>query len=65
MEILLNGKGGKFFKSNNYNSLSKSIDCIIKNPKKFYNKTKIAHKYLERFYLKKNIGDYQKIFNNL
>lgn len=65
MEILLNGRGGKFFENNNYNSLSKSIDYIIKNPKKFYSKTKIAHKYLDRFYLKKNIRNYQKIFNSL
>ncbi len=65
LEILLNGRGGKLFQSNNYMSLSNSIGYIIKNPKKYYNKTKIAHKHLDRFYLKENIRRYQKIFNSL
>ena len=64
-EILLYGKGGELFESNDYKSLANSIEKVIKEPKKYYKKTLLARKQLSKFFLKKNQIEYEKIFNSL
>ena len=61
-EIILNGKGGVFFKNNNSNDLANKIKLIVNNPKKYFKKTHLAKKALQRFKLKNNIKNYNNIF---
>ena len=63
-EILLNGKGGLFFKTGDYNDLSKKIILYSKNRKKFNKKILTSFKGLERYDLEKNLKKYQNILVN-
>ena len=48
-EILLNGKGGYFFKKQDYFSLANKIKLFMKNKSIFVKKLNIAKKKLYRF----------------
>lgn len=62
-EILMNGKGGDFFKIGDYKKLSKIIIKRLKYKNK--TKTKILKKNLNRFSVEKNVNKYKKIFKQL
>ena len=64
-EILMNGRFGTFFETNNYLSLSKKIILFRENPNLFYKKLKNAKKNIRRFTQEKNLVFYNQIFNSL
>lgn len=64
-EIILNGKGGNFFKTNDYNDLSEKILMVMKNQKKFFKKTLFAKKFLNRFTYYNNFYKYDKLFKKI
>lgn len=65
-EILLNGKGGKLIKVyNNRNILSKEILKFFENKKFLIKKNKIAKSNLERFSVKNNVNEFNKLFINI
>ena len=61
-EVLLNGRGGDFFKVGNYVDLSKKINKFFENPKKLINKIKIARKNLKNFRYDVSNKSYEKLF---
>ncbi len=61
-EIILNGKGGVFFKTSNSDDLANKIRLIVNNPKKYFKKTYLAKKALKRFELRNNVEMYNNIF---
>ena len=63
-EILLNGKGGLFFKIGDYNDLSNKIILYSKNKKKFNKRILATFKGLQRYDLEKNLIRYQDILVN-
>ena len=63
-EILLNGKGGLFFKIGDYNDLSEKIIIYSKNKKKFNKKILASFRGLQRYDLEKNLMKYHKILIN-
>tara|TARA_Y100000590_G_C15717085_1_gene1012240 strand:- start:1963 stop:3036 length:1074 start_codon:yes stop_codon:yes gene_type:complete len=64
-EILLNGKGGLFFKIGDHIDLSKKIIFYFNNKKKMRKKIKLAKKNLYKFNYKKNLFKYYKLINNI
>ena len=64
-EIILNGKGGNFFKTNDYNDLSEKILMVMKNQKKYFKKTLFAKKFLNRFTYYNNFYKYDKLFKKI
>jgi glycosyltransferase involved in cell wall biosynthesis len=62
-EILINGRAGTLFNSNDYISLSKKINLFKKKPELFYKKIKLAKSNIEKFTLKKNVHSYNELFN--
>ena len=64
-EILLNGRGGVFYKSKNFYDLKKKISLFLANRSLFLKKNKLAKKSLDRFLLKNNIYNYDKIFREI
>jgi len=64
-EILLNGRGGVFYKSKNFNDLKKKISLFLANRSLFFKKNKLAKKNLYRFILKTNVYKYDKIFREI
>ena len=64
-EILLNGKGGYFFKKNNPEDLSKKINIFCKRPSILEKKMMIARKNISRFSEKSHLKKYEKIFENI
>jgi|TARA_B100001971_G_C18205776_1_gene547516 glycosyltransferase involved in cell wall biosynthesis len=64
-EILLNGKCGTIFRNGNSVDLANKIQNFYNNPKKFFLKTKLAKRNIQRFTLKKNIFNYENLFYNL
>ena len=61
-EIILNGKGGVFFKTSNSDDLANKIRLIVRNPKEYFKKTYLAKKALKRFKLVNNVEKYNNIF---
>ena len=64
-EILLNGKGGTFYKKKNTYSLMRKIFLFMNNKKTFKRKLKIAKKNIYRFEEKKILKQYNDLFNTL
>ena len=64
-EILLNGKGGHFFKSGNSLELANLISKFLKEEKKFQKKTKEAKNNISKYNINSCVREYQKIFENL
>jgi glycosyltransferase involved in cell wall biosynthesis len=64
-EILLNGRGGTFYKKKNKHSLMKKISLFMNNKKNFKNKLKVAKKNIYRFEEKKILKQYNELFNAL
>jgi glycosyltransferase involved in cell wall biosynthesis len=64
-EILLNGRGGVFYKSKNFYHLKKKISLFLINRSLFTKKNKLAKKSLDRFLLKTNICKYDNIFKEI
>ena len=64
-EILLNGKGGYFFKTNNPRDFSKKIDLFYNKPRKLEKKMMIARKNLSKFSEKSHLKKYEKIFRKI
>lgn len=64
-EILLNGRGGVFYKSKNFYDLKKKISLFLINRSFFTKKNRLAKKRLYRFFLKTNVYKYDKIFREI
>ena len=65
-EILLNGKGGTLIKVyNNRYILSNEVLKFFKNKKLLTKKNKIAKLNLQRFSVKKNVNEFNKLFINI
>jgi glycosyltransferase involved in cell wall biosynthesis len=64
-EILLNGKGGEFFKSGNPKDLSEKIFLFYKNPKFLNNKLRFARKNIHNFSIKNHVNRYESVFRNI
>ena len=64
-EILLNGKGGVFFKIGDYQELADKIRYIDKNKKKMKKKVNLCFKNLKKYDYKKNLNKYDKLINNI
>ena len=63
-EILLNGKAGDLFKSNDYKGLAYKINYYCENKNRFKKKILLGYKNLHRFDYKKNCQKYYEILNN-
>ncbi len=64
-EILMNGKGGLLFKTNDHQDLSKKIIYFIKNKKKCGKLLNFAIKNLDRFNYEKNLDKYYKLVKSV
>ena len=64
-EILLNGKGGVFFKIGDYQELADKIRYIDNNKKKMKKKVNLCFKNLKKYDYKKNLNKYDKLINNI
>jgi len=64
-EILLNGKGGLFFKAGDYKDLSNKILFYSKNKRKMKKKISVSFKGLKRYDFKKNLKKYQSLITDL
>ena len=64
-EILMNGRLGTFFDTNNYLSLSKKINIFRNNPDLFHKKLKLAKSNIRKFTLENNLAFYNQIFSSL
>ena len=64
-EILMNGRLGTFFDTNNYLSLSKKINIFRNNPDLFYKKLKLAKNNIRKFTQENNLAFYNQIFSSL
>lgn len=64
-EIILNGRGGTFFKTNDFIDLSNKIGLIINNYEKYFNKSNYAKKYLNRFTFISNFQKYERLFKTI
>ena len=62
MEIIDNGKYGDYFLPRDYKSLSKKILNNFKNPKRLKRKSKDSYNHINKFSLKKNISEFNKLF---
>ena len=64
-EILLNGKGGDFFKSGDPKSLSEKIFSFYKNPKLLNNKLLLARKNIQNYSIKNHVDSYEAVFRKI
>ena len=64
-EILLNGKGGYLFETNNPKDLSKKIDLFCYKPKVLEKKMMIARKKIYRFSEISHTNKYVNIFSKI
>lgn len=64
-EILLNGKGGFFFKNGDYRNLADKINLFFKNPNLFRKKTEFVKRHITKFSLVNSVKSYEKIFLNI
>jgi glycosyltransferase involved in cell wall biosynthesis len=64
-EILLNGRGGTFYKKRNVFSLMKKISLFMDNKKIFEKKLKVAKNNIYRFEEKRILKQYNNLFNSL
>ncbi len=64
-EILLNGKGGYFFKTDDPEDLSKKIDLFCSEPNRLEQKMMVARKNISRFSEKSHLSRYEKIFKKI
>jgi len=64
-EILLNGRGGTFYKKKNTYSLIKKISLFMENKKIFKNRLNVAKNNIYRFEEKRILNQYDKLFNTL
>lgn len=65
MEVIQNGKYGDFFLPGDYKMLAKKIINHFKNPKRLKKKLNIPSKHINKFSLKKNITEFNKLFNRI
>ena len=63
MEIIQNGKYGDFFLPGDYKMLAKKIINHFNNPKRLKEKLNIPSKHINKFSLKKNVTEFNKLFN--
>jgi len=63
-EILMNGKAGDLFKTNDYKELANKINNYCVNKRKYKKKILLGYKNLQRFNHKKNCQKYYEILNN-
>tara|TARA_Y100000590_G_scaffold443122_1_gene572163 strand:- start:451 stop:1551 length:1101 start_codon:yes stop_codon:yes gene_type:complete len=64
-EILLNGRGGLFFKIGDHIDLAKKIIFYYNNKNKMKTKIKLAKRNLYKFNYEKNLSKYYKLINNI
>ena len=64
-EILSNGKGGIYFKIDDYQDLASKIKYVIKNEKLMKKKIQFCYKNLHRYNYKKNLDKYYFLTRNL
>ena len=64
-EILVNGKGGIFFKIGDHIDLAKKILFYFKNKKKLNYKIQISHQNLKKFDFEKNLKKYYLIIKSI
>ena len=64
-EILLNGKGGVFFKIGDYQELARKIRYINDNKEKMKKKIHTCFKNLDKYNYEKNLIKYDKLINNI
>ena len=64
-EILSNGKGGIFFKINDYKDLALKIKYAIRNKKLMKKKVEFCYKNLHRYDYKKNLEEYHVLLKNM
>ena len=64
-EILLNGKGGFFFKIGDYQELADKIKYINNNKKEIKKKVDLCFKSLNKYDYKKNLNKYYKLVNDI
>jgi glycosyltransferase involved in cell wall biosynthesis len=64
-DILKNGKYGFLFARRDYNGLANLIKKFIHDPKKFYNKAKLAKKRLKYFDFPNSNNNFEKVFDSL
>ncbi|MDC2997441.1 glycosyltransferase [Candidatus Pelagibacter sp.] len=65
MEIIGNGKYGDFFLPRDHKTLAKKILNHFHNPERLKKKLKIPLNHLEKFSLKKNIGNFSELFRKV
>ena len=65
MEIISNGKYGDFFKPGDYKNLSRKILNHLSKPEKLRKKLIIPKNHFDKFSLKKNIYEFNQLFNKL
>lgn len=64
-EILLNGKGGVFFKIGDYKELALKIEYIKNNKKKMNKKVNLCFKNLKKYDYKVNLNKYYTLVKNI
>ena len=65
MEIIQNGKYGDFFLPGDYRMLAKKIIKHFNNPKRLKKKLNIPPRHINKFSLKRNISEFDKLFNKI
>ena len=65
MEIIKNGRYGDFFLPGDYEKLAEKIINHFNNPQRLKQKLKIPSKHINKFSLKKNISEFEKLFNKI
>lgn len=64
-EILLGGRGGVIYESNDDSSLAKAIMKVLKNPQYYLKKTIYNKKKINRFNENLNFKNYTRLFNSI
>ena len=64
-DILLSGKCGTIFENGNSDELKNEIERFYKNPKNFFLKAKLAKQNIKKFTIKRNLIEFEKLFNNI
>lgn len=65
MEVIQNGKYGDFFLPGDYKMLAKKIINHFNNPKRLKEKLNLPSKHINKFSLKKNVAEFNKLFNQI
>ena len=64
-EIILNGKGGDLFPTDNHEILANKIIAFFKNPKPLKKKLILARNNIKKYTLKNNVKKYHNLFQSL